>query len=70
MLRLDGDMYESTMDALVPLYPKLQPGGYCLVDDFMLDNCRAAIEEYRAEHGITNEIHRVDETGVYWRKSS
>lgn len=69
VLRLDGDMYESTMDALVPLYPKLQSGGYCLVDDYMLDNCRAAIEEYRAEHNITDEIHRVDATGVYWRKS-
>jgi O-methyltransferase len=26
--RLDGDMYESTMDALVALYPKLSVGGY------------------------------------------
>jgi len=29
VLRLDGDMYESTMTALTHLYPKLQGGGYC-----------------------------------------
>jgi hypothetical protein len=28
ILRLDGDLYESTMDALVNLYPKLSPVGY------------------------------------------
>src|SRR5262249_19830953 len=34
ILRLDGDMYESTIQALTPLYPKLQPGGHCIVDDY------------------------------------
>ena len=28
VMRLDGDMYESTMDALKSLYPELSPGGY------------------------------------------
>lgn len=30
ILRLDGDMYGSTMDALTALYPKLSPGGFCI----------------------------------------
>jgi len=34
IMRLDGDMYESTMDGLVWLYPKLSPGGFCIIDDF------------------------------------
>jgi len=34
VIRLDGDLYESTWDALTGLYPKLSPGGYCLIDDY------------------------------------
>ena len=34
ILRLDGDLYESTMDALVPLYEKVSPGGFVIVDDY------------------------------------
>src|SRR3954451_13484325 len=33
VLRLDGDMYESTMDGLVHLYEKLSQGGSLIVDD-------------------------------------
>jgi len=69
LLRLDGDLYESTWDAIVPLYPKLVIGGYILIDDYGgIDSCRKAISDYRAQHGITEEIHVVDQSGVYWRK--
>ena len=34
VLRLDGDLYESTMDGLVHLYPRLSTGGYLIIDDF------------------------------------
>jgi O-methyltransferase len=70
VLRLDGDMYESTMQAIEPLYPKLSPGGYRIIDDFHLPNCRAAVEAYRARLGIDDELVRVDESAVYWRKSA
>ena len=70
VLRLDGDMYESTMDALSALYPKLSPGGYCIVDDWgAIDACRQAVTDYRNEHGIHEPIQKIDWTGVYWRKS-
>lgn len=69
VLRLDGDLYGSTMDALVSLEPKVSPGGFVLVDDYGgWESCRAAVEDYRAEHGITAPIHAVDWTGVWWRK--
>jgi hypothetical protein len=67
VLRLDGDMYESTMDALVPLYPKVSPGGFVIVDDYCLPACRKAIHDYRDKHGITAEIITIDAEGVYWR---
>jgi O-methyltransferase len=69
VLRLDGDMYESTMEALTVLYPKLSPSGFCVVDDYgVIEGCRAAVEDYRREHGIVEEIVRVDSAGVYWRR--
>jgi hypothetical protein len=67
LLRLDGDMYESTMDALNALYPKLSPGGYCIIDDYVLPNCRKAVDDYRATHGIREPIHAIDPTSCYWR---
>jgi len=71
LIRLDGDMYESTMDALVNLYPKLSPGGYVIVDDWgAVDACRRAVEDYRAKHSISNEIHPIDGKGVYWKRSA
>ena len=40
VIRLDGDMYGSTMIALQNLYPKLSPGGFCIIDDYALKGCR------------------------------
>lgn len=69
VLRLDGDMYESTMDALGALYPRLSVGGYVIVDDYgAIASCRQAVEDFRAQHGITAEIQRIDWTGVYWKR--
>lgn len=69
VLRLDGDMYESTMDALVHLYPKLSIGGYIIIDDYhWIEACRKAVTDYRLEHDIHEEIRDVDWTAVYWRK--
>lgn len=69
MVRLDGDLYESTIDALQPLYPKLSAGGFLIVDDYNLPMCRQAITDYRRDNGITDEIIPIDDAGVYWRKS-
>jgi hypothetical protein len=69
VLRLDGDLYESTMDALVPLYPKLSPGGFLIVDDYNLPMCRQAVSDYREKVGITDEIVAIDDAGVFWRKT-
>lgn len=70
LMRLDGDMYESTMDALVNLYPKLSPGGYVIVDDFnAVEACRRAVGDYRSAHNITEPIRAIDDLAVYWRRS-
>lgn len=68
VMRLDGDMYESTMDGFNNLYHKLSVGGFCIIDDYGLAGCRQAVDEFRQEMGITAPLERVDWTGVYWRK--
>jgi O-methyltransferase len=70
LIRLDGDLYESTIDGLRNLYPRLQPGGFLIVDDYGFDNCRAAVEDYRREHDINEPIQRIDWVGAFWRRRS
>lgn len=70
ILRLDGDMYGSTMDALTNLYPKLSEGGFCIIDDYALPRCRKAVDDFRVTNSIEAEIRVVDWTGRYWRKEN
>ncbi len=70
VLRLDGDMYQSTMDALANLYPKVSQGGYVIVDDYSaIPACRQAVHDYRSANGITEEIRDIDWTGIFWQKA-
>lgn len=70
VLRLDGDMYESTHLALSWLYPKVSRGGFVIIDDYgALKNCRLAVDDFRAAHGITEPLIPIDWTGAYWRRS-
>ena len=69
VLRLDGDLYESTIQALDALYPRLSPGGFCIIDDYhAIKGCREAVTDYREKHGVSAEIVEIDGTGVLWRK--
>jgi hypothetical protein len=68
VIRLDGDMYESTMDALTNLYPKLASGGFLIVDDYgAVPACNEAVHEFRLQHDIQEEIIPIDWAGVFWR---
>ncbi|MBN1174128.1 MAG: glycosyltransferase [Micromonosporaceae bacterium] len=67
VLRMDGDMYESTMDALGALYDKVVAGGFVIVDDYALPGCRKAVGDFRRDHGITEAIIPIDQMGAYWR---
>jgi hypothetical protein len=72
VLRLDGDYYESTMDALQSLYDKVSEGGFVIVDDYGEGSwtyCRQAVDEFRRERGIVDRLLKVDTPAVYWRKA-
>jgi O-methyltransferase len=69
VLRLDGDLYESTIQALDALYPRLSIGGFCIIDDYhAIEACRKAVTDYRQQHEVTDEIIDIDGSGVFWRK--
>lgn len=68
VLRLDGDLYASTTDALSQLYPKLSSGGFVIIDDWNIPMCQQAVDDYRAAHDITEPITGIDQCGVFWRK--
>jgi O-methyltransferase len=69
VMRLDGDLYESTMDALVNLYGKLSRGGFVIIDDYnTLKSCNDAVEDFRKEWGVTSELFLIPGAGAYWRK--
>jgi O-methyltransferase len=71
LMRLDGDMYESTMDALRALYPKLAAGGYCIIDDYYTHSgARQAVNEYRQENGIREPLEPIDWASAFWRRRS
>lgn len=68
LMRLDGDMYESTIVALENLYPKLSPGGFVIIDDYKIPACAQAVTDFRNKNAITAPIQKIDYSGVWWRK--
>lgn len=69
LLRLDADMYESTLQALTHLYPKLSLGGYIIIDDYhAFPNCKQAVDEYRKAHLINTPIIKIDAEAIFWRR--
>jgi O-methyltransferase len=69
LLRVDGDLYESTIEVLEHLHPRVAAGGYCIVDDYALPMCKQAVDDFRGENHIRSPLVKIDWTGVYWQKT-
>ena len=70
LLRLDGDLYSSTIQTLDALYDKVSVGGFVVVDDYgSIPACKQATDDFRARRRIEDTIQVIDWAGVYWRKS-
>lgn len=69
ILRLDGDYYTSTREVIDPLYDKVAPGGFIIVDDYgIYEQARDAIHDFWASQGLAPEMIKVDASCHYWRK--
>ena len=71
IMRLDGDYYESTTDALTSLYDKLSVGGYAIIDDYAEDawtHCRRAVDDFRRQRNIKEPLIQVNSKCFYWKR--
>lgn len=69
IMRLDGDMYESTVDVLYHLYDKLSVGGYVIMDDWANFPSKHACNDFFKVHGISPDIIAIDSISAYWKKT-
>jgi hypothetical protein len=69
VLRVDADMYGSTMDVLTNWYGKVSKGGFVVIDDYnALRTCKDAVDDFRAAEGVQAALTEIDWSGVFWRK--
>jgi O-methyltransferase len=69
LIRLDGDLYESTFVSMEELYPKLSPGGFVIIDDYQLmPSAERAVSDYLQRENLEVQINNVDWTAVWWQK--
>lgn len=68
ILRLDGDLYDSTQVCLEYLYPLVVKGGFVIIDDWSLSGARKAVEDYLEKINFKPYIHHVDATVRYFLK--
>lgn len=70
LIRLDGDLYESTIQALDALYDKLSPNGFVIVDDYhVVKGCKLAIHDFCSARNFSPSLQEIDGIGVFWRKT-
>ena len=71
LLRIDGDMYESTIVPLNSLYDKVSIGGYIILDDhFLVQPANEAFQDFIAARKISPQLFEIDGVGAYWQKTS
>jgi O-methyltransferase len=69
ILRLDGDLYESTIQPLSYLYDRVSTGGFVIVDDYhVFPNCRAAVTDFRQSRQIVDRMYEIDGAAVFWQR--
>ncbi len=60
VLRLDGDLYDSTRICLEYLFPKVADGGVVLIDDYYdWDGCARAVNEYVSRSDVPSAVPRI-----------
>ncbi len=68
LLRIGDDLGPAVGDVLDQLYDKLAVGGVVVIDDYVDDACRRAVDEFRARRGVPEPLEHVDWAGAWWRK--
>jgi O-methyltransferase len=68
LLRVDCDLYSSTMTVLESLYGRVSKGGWVIIDDYgILPPCKQAVDEFRQRNEISAPLETIDDHGVCWQ---
>ena len=67
ILRLDGDLYQSTWVCLEYLFRKVIKGGCIIIDDWTLPGCQAACNEYFELIGYEPDYKYLDGTAYFFK---
>lgn len=68
LLRLDGDLYESTKVCLDHLADRVSPGGWIIMDDGGVSGAVKATNEYIARLKVKPKIYKVPNSDpIYWQ---
>ena len=71
VLRLDGDMYELTIEPLEALFDRISDGGWIIVDDYYsVPTAKQAVHDFLDSRGLQARLREIDGQGVYFRKRS
>jgi O-methyltransferase len=69
VLRLDGDMYESTIDPLNHLYDKVSENGWIIIDDYeVVPACKAAVHDFFEARNMSPHLYEIDGVGRFFQK--
>lgn len=69
LLRLDGDLYNSTIVVLNNLYENVINGGVVIIDDYgSFPGCKKAVDQFIFEKNIKTTLHYVDDSIRYFIK--
>lgn len=66
LLRLDGDMYQSTWEVLITMYDKLSVGGYVVVDDYGLIGAHMAVVDFRKKCAAEDHSRGLGDRPTPW----
>jgi O-methyltransferase len=68
LLRVDCDLFDSTMTVLDALYSRVSPGGWVIIDDYgILPPCKQAVDDFRKRHRINAPMEAIDDHAVCWK---
>jgi O-methyltransferase len=70
VLRLDGDMYESTRTPLVALFDRVPQNGWIIIDDYdCVPACKEAVHDFLKERSLTPDSKKIDGIGAFFQKT-
>lgn len=67
LLRLDGDLYNSTFVCLKHLFPNVIDGGVVIIDDIQLKGCRDACDDYFHTIGYKPNMQYVSNIAFFYK---